>query len=156
MGLIGFLDDFLKIIKKLKRGLIARYKLAGQITLGCVISYWIYQLPEFSTISTKTNVPFLKNVELDLGLLYPIMVIIVITGASNSVNLTDGLDGLAAGLLELFYSIFCYCIYFWPYGLFYIPKYPIFTWSESAILVCNGGACIGYLWFNRSSRSVYG
>ena len=53
MGLIGFLDDFLKIIKKLKRGLIARYKLAGQITLGCVISYWIYQLPEFSMISTK-------------------------------------------------------------------------------------------------------
>ena len=106
MGFIGFLDDYLKIIKKLKKGLIARYKMAGQIILGCIISYWVFQLPEYSSISTITTVPFLKNVEIDLGLFYPLMVIIVITGTSNAVNLTDGLDGLAAGLLAICFTVF--------------------------------------------------
>ena len=106
MGLIGFLDDYLKIVKKYKRGLIARYKMAGQIILGCLISYWIYQLPEYLIINSKTTVPFLKNAEIDLGVLYPLMVIIVITGTSNAVNLTDGLDGLAAGLLAICFTVF--------------------------------------------------
>ena len=158
MGLIGFLDDFLKIIKKLKRGLIARYKLAGQITLGCIISYWIYQLPEFSMISTKTTVPFLKNVELDLGLLYPIMVIIVITGTSNSVNLTDGLDGLAAGLLGICFTVFSAIAYisgrtdFSTYlNILYLPGAGELAIFSSAM----AGACIGYLWFNSSPAEVF-
>tara|TARA_B100000287_G_scaffold260437_1_gene244988 strand:- start:407 stop:1189 length:783 start_codon:yes stop_codon:yes gene_type:complete len=158
MGLIGFLDDFLKIIKKLKRGLIARYKLAGQITLGCIISYWIYQLPEFSMISTKTTLPFLKNVELDLGLLYPIMVIIVITGTSNSVNLTDGLDGLAAGLLGICFTVFSAIAYisgrtdFSTYlNILYLPGAGELAIFSSAM----AGACIGYLWFNSSPAEVF-
>ena len=59
MGIIGAADDYLKVFKKIKKGLIARYKMAGQILLGCIISYWIFQLPEFSTISTKISIPFL-------------------------------------------------------------------------------------------------
>ena len=158
MGLIGFLDDYLKIIKKLKRGLIARYKMAGQITLGCIISYWVYQLPEFSIISTKTTVPFLKNVELDLGLLYPLMVIIVITGTSNAVNLTDGLDGLAAGLLAICFTVFSAIAYisgrtdFSNYlNILYIPGAGELTIFSSAM----AGACIGYLWFNSSPAEVF-
>ena len=61
MGLIGFLDDYLKIIKKYKRGLIARYKMAGQIILGCFISYWIYQLPEYSDYKHKNNCAIFKK-----------------------------------------------------------------------------------------------
>ena len=61
MGIIGFLDDYLKIIKKLEKGLIARYKLTGQILLGSAISFWIYTSPEFSEIRTITSIPFLKN-----------------------------------------------------------------------------------------------
>ena len=158
MGLIGFLDDYLKIIKKLKRGLIARYKMAGQITLGCIISYWVYQLPEFSIISTKTTVPFLKNVELDLGLLYPIMVIIVITGTSNAVNLTDGLDGLAAGLLAICFTVFSAIAYisgrtdFSNYlNILYLPGAGELAIFSSAM----AGACIGYLWFNSSPAEVF-
>ena len=158
MGLIGFLDDYLKIIKKLKRGLIARYKMIGQITLGCIISYWVYQLPEFSIISTKTTVPFLKNVELDLGLLYPIMVIIVITGTSNAVNLTDGLDGLAAGLLAICFTVFSAIAYisgrtdFSNYlNILYIPGAGELAIFSSAM----AGACIGYLWFNSSPAEVF-
>ena len=111
MGVIGFLDDYLKVIKKMKRGLIARYKIAGQISLGCIVSFWILTTPEFIDFNTKTTMPFFKNVEIDLGMLYPLMVILVITGTSNAVNLTDGLDGLLAGLYYLFHCILCNCLY---------------------------------------------
>ena len=106
MGIIGFLDDYLKVVKKMKRGLIARYKLAGQITLGCIVSFWILNTPEFIDFNSKTTMPFFKNVEIDLGMLYPLMVILVITGTSNAVNLTDGLDGLLAGLLAICFTVF--------------------------------------------------
>ena len=106
MGIIGFIDDYLKVIKKIKRGMIARYKLAGQVILGTMISVWIMTSPEFAEFSTKTTIPFLKNVEIDLGRLYPLMVILVIAGTSNAVNLTDGLDGLAAGLLAICFTVF--------------------------------------------------
>ena len=158
MGLIGFLDDYLKVVKRLKIGLIARYKMAGQVMLGCIVSYWILQLSEFSIINTKTTVPFLKNVELDLGLIYPLMVILVITGTSNAVNLTDGLDGLAAGLLAICFTVFSAIAYisgrvdFSNYlNIIYIPgagELAIFTSAMA-------GACIGYLWFNSSPAEVF-
>ena len=68
MGLIGFIDDYLKVVKKVERGLIARYKIAGQVTLGCLISLWIFQVPEFIEFNTKTTVPFFKNVEISKAL----------------------------------------------------------------------------------------
>ena len=129
MGLIGFLDDYLKVIKKLKRGLVAKYKMAGQIILGCIISFWISNVPEYSEFYSKTTVPFLKNIELDLGMIYPLMIILVITGTSNAVNLTDGLDGLAAGLLAICFTAFAAIAYitgridFSDYS-----KYSLFTW----------------------------
>ena len=105
MGIIGFIDDYLKVIKKLEKGMIARYKMIGQITLGIVISYWIVNSNEFMDFNTKTTVPFLKNMEIDLGYMYPLLVIIVISATSNAVNLTDGLDGLAIGLLAICFSV---------------------------------------------------
>ena len=109
-------------------------------------------------ISTKTTVPFLKNVELDLGLLYPIMVIIVITGTSNSVNLTDGLDGLAAGLLAICFTVFSAIAYisgrtdFSTYlNILYLPGAGELAIFSSAM----AGACIGYLWFNSSPAEVF-
>ncbi len=106
MGIIGFIDDYMKVIIKLKKGMVARYKMAGQISLGIIISYWIINSNQFLEFNTKTTIPFLKNVELDLGFFYPLMVIIVITATSNAVNLTDGLDGLAIGLLAICFSVF--------------------------------------------------
>ena len=158
MGLIGFLDDYLKIIKKYRRGLIARYKMAGQIVLGCFISYWIYQLPEYSIVNTKTTVPFLKNAEIDLGMLYPLMVVIVITGTSNAVNLTDGLDGLAAGLLAICFTVFSAIAYisgrvdFSNYlNILYLPGAGELAIFSSAM----AGACIGYLWYNSHPAEVF-
>ena len=98
MGLVGFIDDFLKAILKLKRGLIGRYKIIGQISLGLLLGLVIYFHPFFKDLHSNTTVPFFKNMEFNFGIYYILVIIFVVTGASNAVNLTDGLDGLAAGL----------------------------------------------------------
>ena len=106
MGLIGFLDDYLKTIKKIKSGLVAKYKLAGQISLGVIITFWIYNTGAWDNFRTVTSVPFFKDTVIDFGLLYPLIIILVVTGSSNAVNLTDGLDGLASGLLAICFTVF--------------------------------------------------
>jgi phospho-N-acetylmuramoyl-pentapeptide-transferase len=158
MGGIGFLDDYLKVVKKVKKGLIGRYKLIGQITLGILISLWLYNTPEYDSIRSVTSIPFLKNYELDLGIFYPVMIIMVITGTSNAVNLTDGLDGLAAGLLAICFTVFSAIAYisgrvdFSDYlNIVYLPGAGELTVFTAAIT----GACIGYLWFNANPAEVF-
>ena len=132
--------------------------LVGQVSLGCIISFWIFQIPEFIEFNTKTTVPFFKNVEIDLGMLYPLMVILVITGTSNAVNLTDGLDGLIAGLLAICFAVFSAITYisgrvdYSDYlNIIYIPGAGELTIFTSAMT----GACIGYLWFNSYPAEVF-
>ena len=158
MGIIGFLDDYLKVVKKVKKGLVARYKLIGQILLGVVISIWIFNNPVFAEFKSVTSVPFFKNLELDFGYLYPLAIILVITGTSNAVNLTDGLDGLAAGLLAICFTAFAAIAYmsgridFSSYlNILYLPGAGELTIFTAAIT----GACIGYLWFNASPAEVF-
>ena len=158
MGFFGFFDDYLKVVKNMKSGMVARYKLAGQVLLGSIISVWIMSSPEFAEFSTKTTVPFLKNVEIDLGRLYPLMVILVITGTSNAVNLTDGLDGLAAGLLAICFTVFAAVSYisgrvdFSDYlNIIYLPGAGELSIFSGAMT----GACLGYLWFNAAPAEVF-
>jgi len=158
MGVIGFLDDYLKVVKKLKDGLVARYKLVGQILLGIIISIWIFYHPSFVDFKSVTSVPFFKNLELDFGYIYPLAIILVITGTSNAVNLTDGLDGLAAGLLAICFTVFAAIAYisgrvdFSSYlNIIYLPGAGELTIFAAAIT----GALIGYLWFNASPAEVF-
>ena len=94
LGLLGFTDDYIKVIKKRNLGLSARNKLIGQISLGLFIAIYIIA---FTPIPTALSVPFVKNLALNLGLFYIFFVILVVVSATNAVNLTDGLDGLAIG-----------------------------------------------------------
>ncbi|MEE8436784.1 MAG: phospho-N-acetylmuramoyl-pentapeptide-transferase, partial [Candidatus Neomarinimicrobiota bacterium] len=158
MGLIGFIDDYLKTIKKMKKGLVARYKLIGQITLGIIISLWIYHIPAFADYRTVTSIPFLKNMEIDFGMAYPLLVILVVTATSNAVNLTDGLDGLAAGLLAIAFTVFAVIAYmsgrvdFSSYlNIIYLPGVGELTIFSAAAV----GACLGYLWFNAAPAEVF-
>jgi phospho-N-acetylmuramoyl-pentapeptide-transferase len=155
MGAIGFIDDYLKVIKKVQLGLIARYKMAGQILLSLIISYLLFS---FSDFSTKTTVPFLKNTEIDFSFLYPAIIMLVITGTSNAVNLTDGLDGLAAGLLAISFTVFSAISYitgrvdFSDYlNILYIPEAGELTIFSAAM----AGACIGYLWYNSFPAEIF-
>src|SRR3989304_3040307 len=106
MGAVGFLDDYLKVVRKKSRGLIARYKILGQIAIGLIVGGVIYFFPqwidpELARLRSATTVPFFKNLELDFTYFYIPMVILIITATSNAVNLTDGLDGLAIGIVGI-------------------------------------------------------
>ncbi len=158
MGAIGFLDDYLKVVKKFKQGLIARYKLIGQITLGLIIGSYLYFAPEFESIRGFTSVPFFKNLEINLGLLYIPFVILVITAASNAVNLTDGLDGLASGLMGIIALTFAVIAYvsgrvdFSQYlNIIYLPG------SGELAVYCMSfaGGILGFLWYNSKPAQVF-
>jgi len=158
MGVFGFIDDYLKVVKKMKKGLIARYKLLGQIALGTVIGCYLYFSPEFANINSTTSVPFLKNVMLNLGWLYIPFVIFFITGISNAVNLTDGLDGLAAGLMGIVALAFAVIAYitgrvdFSNYlNTIYLPG----SGELTIFCMAAGGAILGFLWFNAKPAQVF-
>ena len=158
MGLVGFLDDYLKVVKKFEKGLIARYKLIGQILLSIGIGIWIYNQGNWDGVYTVTSVPFLKNYNLDFGFFYPLVILFVITGTSNAVNLTDGLDGLATGLLAIAFTVFGAIAYitgrvdFSSYlNIIYLQGAGELTIFTSAM----AGACLGFLWFNSAPAQVF-
>jgi len=163
MGVIGFLDDYLKAVKKKKKGLVARYKLAGQVGLGMIIAAFVLLYPHhfgqnFAVNATLTTLPFFKDVMLNFGILYPLMVIGVVTGTSNGVNLTDGLDGLAIGVTSIAVLAFAAMSYvtgnvrFSDYlNIIYLDGAGELTIFCAALL----GAGLGFLWYNGYPAQVF-
>jgi phospho-N-acetylmuramoyl-pentapeptide-transferase len=151
-GAIGFMDDYLKIVRHEPRGLVARYKLVWQVAAGLTLGVFILLFPLSSRPPTQTMLPFFKDYYVAFWApAFPIFVALVVTGSSNGVNLTDGLDGLAAGLsgiAALAFGLFAYVIgrvdtsaYL---GTFYLPG----AGELSVFCAAVTGASIGFLWFN--------
>jgi phospho-N-acetylmuramoyl-pentapeptide-transferase len=158
-GLIGFFDDYLKLIKKERRGIgiRGRYKLLAQFLLALIVGIVLYFDPNFP----KTlAVPFLKP-ELfspDLGWLYIIFALLVIAGSSNAVNLTDGLDGLAIGPVTIAAGAYLLLAYIAGHAV--IAKYLQITYvagSGELSIFCGAmaGAGLGFLWYNTYPAQVF-
>ncbi|MFY0603739.1 MAG: phospho-N-acetylmuramoyl-pentapeptide-transferase [Flavobacteriaceae bacterium] len=197
MGLIGFVDDYIKIFKKDKGGLKGKFKVLGQVGLGLIVGSMLYfhdgvtikeQLPADQQItqangkkvlfgdahkSTKTTVPFLKDNELDyskalsfLGdgfekygwIVFIFVVIFIVTGISNGANLTDGIDGLAAGssaIIVISLAVFAWVsgnIIFADYlDVMYIPN----SGEMTVYIFAFAGALIGFLWYNTYPAQIF-
>lgn len=191
LGLIGFLDDYIKVFKKNKEGLAGKFKIVGQISIGLIVGLTLYfnnevvvreysnniviedgqEVRDYEDVkSTKTTVPFLKDNEFDYDTLIPflshdytwaiyvLVVVLVITAVSNGANLTDGIDGLAAGtsaIIGLTIAIFAYLsgrVDFSDYlNILHIPN------LSEVVIFCTAfvGACIGFLWYNAYPAQVF-
>ncbi len=158
LGALGFVDDYLKNIKKRPLGLIARYKLIGQAALGLAVGCILYFWPLDPDISTTLVVPFFKDVQINLGWGYIPFVALVIVGTSNTVNLTDGLDGLAIGttlFAGLAYVVFVYVA---GHAVFanYLDVTHLSDIGELTIfMTALVGAALGFLWFNSHPADVF-
>jgi len=155
LAAVGFVDDYLKIAGICKEGMRPRTKLIWQLILAAIVSLIIYSQPD---VSTKLDVPFFKNLALDLGPYYIFVVMLIVVGTSNAVNLTDGMDGLAIGctlMVAVTLSILCYVtgnINFSSYLFIpYIPGAGELTVFCTAIV----GASLGFLWFNAHPATVF-
>lgn len=197
LGLIGFLDDYIKVFKKNKEGLAGRFKIVGQVTIGLIVGLTLYfndnvvvrEVRPATTASTlvmqpkegtkleyrdvksmTTTVPFFKNNEFDYSdilpfldknytwIVYTLIVIVIITAVSNGANITDGIDGLAAGtsaIIGLTLAIFAYLsgrVDFSSYlNIMYIPN------LGELVIFCTAfvGACLGFLWYNAYPAQVF-
>ena len=196
LGLIGFLDDYIKVFKKNKEGLAGRFKIVGQVVIGLIVGLTLYfnedvvirdkktimvtsaevsvasneVKPEIGVKSTKTTLPFLKNNEFDYSslvpwldknytwIIYTLIVILIVTAVSNGANITDGIDGLAAGtsaIIGLTLAIFAYLsgrVDFSSYlNIMYIPN------LGELVIFCTAfvGACLGFLWYNAYPAQVF-
>lgn len=155
LGITGFIDDYLKQVKKKAKGLTAATKFTSQIILGLILGIILLF---FFKASIKLDVPFLKEVSLNLDGLFIIFVILVIAGSSNAVNLTDGLDGLAIGIVVMVaiaFSVLCYVS-----GNFRLSSYlliPYIKGSGELTVFCASilGAGLGFLWFNCYPASIF-
>lgn len=158
MGLVGFLDDYLKVVRKKPKGLIGRYKMVGQIVLGLIIGSVLYFHPAMEEIRSFSTVPFFKNYMIDFGFLYIPIVIFIITATSNSVNLTDGLDGLAIGLVGITAIAWAGISYITGNALLsdylniiHLPGAGELTVYSAALI----GASLGFLWYNGHPAQVF-
>lgn len=157
-GLLGYFDDYKKVRQGKPRGLNKRTKLLFQIVFALIVGLVLYYKPVQPEIKTVTNFIFLKNIEIDFRIFYVPFVMFVIIITSNAVNLADGLDGLAVGLLGIAaggYAALSYVsgnIKIAEYlNVIFVPGAGEMTVLCFAIL----GACLGFLWFNAFPAQIF-
>lgn len=171
MGAFGFVDDYIKTVRKNKEGLAPKVKVAGQISVGIIVGAVLYLHPQFDAYHTLTYIPFLSEKYLDynfiedlvtgadLGwLVYIPVAVFIMTAVSNAVNLTDGLDGLTTGVTAFVSGglvILCYVsgnVIFSDFlDILYLPGAGELTVFAAAMT----SACFGFLWFNGYPATVF-
>ena len=154
-GAIGFIDDYLKVVRKNSDGISARQKLFWQVLIAFVAALLLYRSGSFDT---HLSVPFFKNINPDLGVFYILFAILVMVGSSNAVNLTDGLDGLAIGPMIIAAGTFLLLAYL--VGNAKLANYLQITGIQGAgelAILCGAmvGAGLGFLWFNTYPAQVF-
>ena len=154
-GAVGFLDDYLKILRKNNKGLSAKAKFFGQIGVAVVVMGILFILPAYST---QLSVPFFKNFTPDLSWLYLPFAVFVMVGTSNGVNLTDGLDGLAIG--PTIVAGMCFAVFIYVAGNFNMAGYLQVAHVPGvgeATVFCGAlvGASLGFLWFNAYPAQMF-
>jgi phospho-N-acetylmuramoyl-pentapeptide-transferase len=166
LGLVGFADDYIKVVKQDKSGLHGKFKIIGQVTVGLFLGAFLYWWPAFSEFNTLSTVPFLKYVNIDYAiigdtwswLIYIPIVVFIITGVSNAVNLTDGLDGLATGtsaIAGIILGIFAYVSGRVDFSGFLDIMYLPGTGELTIFCASLVGACLGFLWYNSYPAEVF-
>ncbi|MGC0371876.1 MAG: hypothetical protein DGJ47_000577 [Rickettsiaceae bacterium] len=156
-GSLGAIDDYQKIMYKSSDGISGKCKLFIQFFISIIAFLAIYYFAA-DAYHTKIAFPFFKNVFLDLGYFYFPFAMVVITGASNAVNLTDGLDGLAAGTVAVAVATFGVVSYIVGHVLYaqYLQIIYVPYASEVSVLCCAiVGSCLGFLWFNAKPASIF-
>jgi phospho-N-acetylmuramoyl-pentapeptide-transferase len=157
-GGIGFVDDFLKVRRKRSLGLTARIKFGLQVLVAALAAGFLLSLPEGHPFQPTLTFPFFKQLVLDLGPLYVPFVVLVLTGSSNAVNLTDGLDGLAIGATLIAAST--YVVFTYLAGNAIAARYlqiPYVPGVGEVAIFCGAlvGASLGFLWFNAHPADIF-
>ena len=154
-ALIGFVDDYLKIFRHNSKGLNAKLKLAGQFAVSIAVVFYLYVTVEDITL---LYVPFIKNPVADMGWLYIPFAVLLLAGFSNAVNLADGLDGLASGLITFVGLTFGLLTYIVGHAAFarYL-QFPFIPMSGELTVTCMAlsGACLGFLWYNAHPAQIF-
>ena len=173
LGLLGFLDDYIKVFKHNKDGLNGKYKIVGQILLGVIVGLTLYLTSDQGVSYSRTTIPFFKGNEFDYkwlipfsgpvvralqGGLYVLVITFIITACSNGTNLTDGMDGLAAGVSAIVGATLGVLAYvsghtgFAEYlNIMYLPN----IGEVTVYAVCLVGALLGFLWYNAFPAQVF-
>lgn len=158
LGGVGFLDDYLKNFRHAKKGLIARYKLLLQVSFGILVASMLYYGNSVDINIAQINLPFLKESFLDLGWVFIPFAVFMITGTSNAVNLTDGLDGLAGGTTAI--VVFSLGIMAYLKGHFVIASYLNLDFISNAgeltvFTAALVGTLLGFLWYNIKPAQIF-
>lgn len=156
-GIVGFIDDYRKVVRKDTKGLIARWKYFWQSVIALIIAFTMFAIGK-DTQATQLVVPFFKDIMPQMGLWYVLLVYFVIVGTSNAVNLTDGLDGLA--IMPTVFVAAGLALVAWATGNMNFAGYlhiPYVRFAGELVVVCTAivGAGLGFLWFNTYPAQVF-
>jgi phospho-N-acetylmuramoyl-pentapeptide-transferase len=158
-GAIGFADDYLKIVRRSHHGLLPRYKMGWQIVVGLGVGLALLVLNGYDQYSTRLIFPFFKNAIPDIGWAYVPLATLVLVGATNMVNLTDGLDGLAISIFSVSAAAFTALAYVSTHREFanYLQLVRLDSAAAELTIFCGAlvGASLGFLWWNSYPAEIF-